>query len=294
MTHPLSMTCFGRGEATDGQRTWVVELKSVNHRYCDVNIRMQRSYAALEERIRKEVAAVFNRGHVEISISQRGVSSAAIQLELNLPLATQYHDILSRLTENFGYADKPSLALLAAMKDVVTEVEVDENLDLVWQHLRQALQDALAAGLSMRRREGAALKEDLLQRLGLFREIVLKIEKALPDAALKKTAQLRERLAVLLQDAQIDETRLAQEIAFLADKADVSEELVRLQSHMKQFEHFLQLAEPVGRRLDFLMQEFLREINTMASKIADSSITHLTVEMKNEVEKMREQVQNLE
>jgi uncharacterized protein (TIGR00255 family) len=294
MKQPLSMTCFGRGEASDGERAWIVEIKSVNHRYCDVSIRMPRLFSALEDRIRKEVAAVFSRGHVDVTVSVLGSSANAIRLECNRPLAAQYHTIFTELQQQFGYSDPPSLALLASMKDVVTEVEPDEDLEKIWTQVQSALQQALGAGLAMRRREGALLSNDLLDKLGSFRSVVAGIEQAAPEVVQRKAVLLRERLETLLLDVQIDETRLAQEIAILADKVDISEELVRLQSHMGQFEHFLELSEPVGRRLDFLMQEFFREINTMASKIADPAVTHLTVEMKNCVEKMREQVQNLE
>lgn len=294
MNQPLSMTCFGRGEAADGDRTWVFEVKSVNHRYCDINIRMPRLYAALEERIRKEVAAVFNRGHVDVTLSCRGSLSSANRLTLNESLASQYQAIFEQLQRRFAYPDPPSLSLLVSMKDVITEIEEAEDLDRLWLHLQSALQMALREGIAMRQREGGALKEDLLDKLDGFRAVVGHIKEAAPEVVSKKAAQLKERLNGLLDNVQIEEARLAQEVALLADKVDVNEELVRLESHMQQFEHFLNLSEPVGRRLDFLMQEFLREINTMASKIADPAVTHLTVELKNEVEKMREQVQNLE
>lgn len=294
MNQPLSMTCFGRGEAADGDRTWVFEVKSVNHRYCDIGVRMPRLYAVLEERIRKEVAAVFSRGHVDVTLFCRGSLSSANRLELNESLAGQYHAIFGELQRRFGYADPPNLALLASMKDVVCEIEEAEDLDRLWPILQGALQDALREGMAMRRREGGALKDDLLGRLQDFRAVVGRIKEAAPAVVDRKAAQLQERLNNLLGDIRIEEGRLAQEVALLADKVDICEELVRLESHMQQFEHFLNLAEPVGRRLDFLMQEFLREINTMASKIADPAVTHLTVELKNEVEKMREQVQNLE
>ncbi|MEJ2689620.1 MAG: YicC family protein [Deltaproteobacteria bacterium] len=288
------MTCFGRGEVVDGERTWIFEVKSVNHRYCDINVRMPRLYAVLEDRIRKEVAAVFSRGHIDVILSCRGSLSSANRLELNESLAGQYQAIFEKLQRQFGYPDPPTLSLLATMKDVITEIEETEDLDRLWPVLQSALEDALGEGMAMRQREGGALKEDLLARLDGFRNIVGRIKEAAPEVVNRKAAQLRERLNNLLGDIQIEESRLAQEVALLADKVDICEELVRLESHIQQFAHFLNISEPVGRRLDFLMQEFLREINTMASKIADPAVTHLTVELKNEVEKMREQVQNLE
>ena len=161
MNQPFSMTCFGRGEVVDGERTWIFEVKSVNHRYCDINVRMPRLYAVLEDRIRKEVAAVFSRGHIDVILSCRGSLSSANRLELNESLAGQYQAIFEKLQRQFGYPDPPTLSLLASMKDVITEIEETEDLDRLWPILRSALEDALGEGMAMRQREGGALKEDL-------------------------------------------------------------------------------------------------------------------------------------
>lgn len=296
MTRPVSMTSFGRGEAADGSRLWTVEVKSVNHRYSDISIRMPRSYNGLEERVKKKVALSYSRGHVDVTIFCRGVDEKSANLHLNLSLATEYLRHLSSLRQTLSLADEPTLAMVASYKDVISEVEPEEDLDQIWLVIEEGLDAALREGLAMRQREGATLKADLSERLMLFRQTLANIEEQSAQVAEKKLATLQERLNRLLGDGAttIDPTRLAQEAVFLADKVDITEEQVRLKSHLDQFAGFLEMDEPVGRRLDFLLQEFLREINTMASKIAEASVTYLTVELKNEVEKMREQVQNLE
>ncbi|MDA8165417.1 MAG: YicC family protein [Desulfobacteraceae bacterium] len=294
MNRLLSMTSFGKGEKTAEGLTWTVEVRSVNHRYCDIHLKMSRQYAALEERIKKEIAAYYTRGHIDVTVNAAGHREQPVLLEVNLPLAREYHEGLLRIQRELGLPQAPDLALLASFRDIIAPVEGEEDPDAVWPPVREALAAALEQGLAMRRQEGAALRADLLERLARFGETVGRIEAAVPDLAAKKQAQLQERLDNLLAGVDIDPARLAQEVALMADKADVTEELVRLRSHIVQFGSFLDSDEPVGRRLDFLLQEFLREINTLASKISDAAIAHQTVELKNEVEKMREQVQNLE
>lgn len=295
MTRPVSMTSFGRGEAADSGRLWTVEVKSVNHRFSDISVRMPRVYGAIEEKVKKKVAAHYSRGHVDVTVTCRGIDEKISHLQLNLPLATEYHRHLAALREALPLAGEPTLAMVAAYKDVISEAEPEEDLDRTWIFIEQALDAALREGAAMRESEGAALKTELLDRLGLFRRTLAGIEEQSAQVAEKKLATLKERLNRLLGDGStIDPARLAQEAVFLADKVDITEEQVRLKSHLDQFAGFLEMDEPTGRRLDFLLQEFLREINTMASKISEAAITYLTVELKNEVEKMREQVQNLE
>lgn len=293
MQRPYSMTAFGRGEA-GGDRRWTVELRSVNHRFCDVRVKMPREYAILEDRVKKEVAAVFSRGHIEVMVSLSGGRQQSGQARVNLELAAQYLACLGQLRQSFSLEGKPSLAMLAALPDVIRAEEAEENLDAVWGEIREAVVGALAACLRMRADEGQTLKTDLLARLAGFESTVDLIAEAIPGLVAKRGATLKERLAALLDGIDLDPVRLAQEVAIMADRYDITEELVRLRSHIQQFKAFMDLAEPIGRRLDFLLQEFLREINTMASKINDTEITHKAVELKNEVEKIREQAQNLE
>ncbi len=294
MNRPLSMTAFGRGEASGGGKSWTVELRSVNHRFCDIKIKLPRSLGAIEERVKKMVADAFSRGHIEVMVSLGGESGEQMRLSANLPLAREYYQCLLAIRDDLGLSDAPSLALMANYRDLIGATEREEDVEAVWATLRLAVGAALAEANRMRANEGASLKKELLQRLATFRATLQEIEALTPTLIAKRQATLQERLATLLHGVELDPARLAQEVAIMADKSDVTEELVRLHSHIDQFLGFMELDDQIGRRLDFLLQEFLREINTLASKINDAGLMHITVELKNEVEKLREQVQNLE
>jgi uncharacterized protein (TIGR00255 family) len=295
MKFPLSMTAFGRGEHVSRDIGWTVEIKSVNHRFCDIRIKMPRQYAALEERIKKEITPFYSRGHIEVLVTPAPNLAEGKNLGVNLALARQYRNCLMEIQTDLGLpASGTELALVANYPNVIYATDEAEDLEAIWDSLRQALLLALELTLDMREREGQSLKNDLLARLDFLSATKEQIKERIPELTGQRQTSLQERVAKLASDVEIDPTRLAQEIAIMADKADVTEELVRLSSHIDQFRHFLDQQEPVGRRLDFLLQEFLREINTMASKISDAGIAHQAVELKNELEKMREQVQNLE
>lgn len=295
MKYPASMTAFGRGQQSNGSGDWIVEIRSVNHRFCDIRIKMPRQYAALEEKIKKEISAHFTRGHIDVLITPASDLAETKKLSVNLPLARQYHNCLRELKKDLFFPPSESeLSLVANYPNVISSGAEEENLDKTWDILQAALNQALLLCHEMREREGQSLKTDLLQRLDFLQETQQIITARIPELVLQKQVALQERIVKLTENIDIDPDRIAQEIAIISDKADVTEELVRLSSHIDQFRHFLKKQEPVGRRLDFLLQEFLREINTMASKISDAGIAHQSVELKNEVEKMREQVQNLE
>lgn len=293
MNRPHSMTAFGRGEA-GSMPQWTVELRSVNHRFLDIKVKMPREFSILEEKIKKEIGTLFSRGHIEVLVSMGGNRSGQSEARVNLELAAQYINCLTELKTAFNLEGNPTLAMLAALPDVINEEEREEDLEQVWADIRAALSQAMTACLVMRADEGLSLKSALISRLTGFEQTVEAITAAIPVLVSRREAQLKERLTTLLQGVELDPLRLAQEVAIMADRFDVTEELVRLKSHLRQFMSFMELQEPVGRRLDFLLQEFLREINTLASKINDTEVTHKTVELKNEVEKIREQVQNLE
>lgn len=297
MKYPLSMTGFGRGEKSDAAgRDWTVELRSVNHRFLDIRVKIPQPFAELEEFVKKEISRFYSRGHIDLSIAVTGGEDTASELRVNLSLAGQYRNCLYSLRDKLNLSSDrgKELELIAARKDVITTVDRREDIGRIRPELQQALRRALENSLTMRAQEGKNLKKDLLARLDTLRATITDIEEVIPQLLNKKEQLLKQRLDNLLTGIDLDPQRLAQEVAIIADKADITEEIVRLKSHINQFAHFFDLAEPVGRRLDFLLQEFLREINTMASKIADADTAHLTVALKNEVEKMREQVQNLE
>lgn len=295
MKYPASMTAFGRGEQLTPTCGWTVEIRSVNHRFSDIRIKIPRQFAGLEEKVKKEICLFYSRGHIEVVITPAPSIVDSKTLTVNLPLARQYRDRLKEIKQELMLPSSPNeLDLIAAYPNVIISDEQEQNLDDAWSVLRQALLEALEFTGEMRQREGLSLKLDLLQRLDLLTEVGKQIAARIPELTVQRMETLRDRVAKLASEVDLDPNRLAQEIALIADKADVTEELVRLNSHIDQFRRFLEKQEPVGRRLDFLLQEFLREINTMASKISDATIAHQAVELKNEVEKMREQVQNLE
>ncbi len=295
MNRPLSMTGFGRGESTGDGRTWVVELRSVNHRFLDVKIRMPWKYAALEERVKQEVGRYHSRGHIDLTVSVNGTGGEGVRLEANLPLAREYHNCLRQIQQELQLTGVPDLAMVLSCREVIgPAAEVEEDPDKVWPFINEALASALKGALAMRENEGRTLKADLLHRLETFAGTVARVEQAVPEINRKRRESLKERLDNLLEGVDIDPVRLAQEAAILVDKSDITEEMVRLRSHMDQLAGMLAAAEPVGRKLDFLVQEFLREINTMVSKIGNAAVAHHIVDLKNELEKMREQIQNLE
>ncbi len=291
---PRSMTGFGRGEASDGGRTWVAEVRTVNHRFLDQRVILPRLFAALEEPVKKKVAAALDRGRVDITFSLQGVSTVEPQLVVNESVARQYHRCLRQLIADFELDAEVTLKDMLTLRDVVSLEEQRPDVDAEWQLIAGALDAALKDCDVMREKEGHALQQDLLGRLAKFEAIVGRIEARIPELQQQRQSDLRLRVGKLLEGLDLDPIRLAQETAIMADKSDVTEEITRLGSHMAQFRSFLASDEPVGRRLDFLLQEFLREVNTLSSNISNAGIAHLGVEMKNEIEKLREQVQNIE
>jgi len=294
MKRPLSMTGFGRGEAGTPERHWVVEIRSVNHKFCDVKIKIPRKYTALEDKIKKEITSIFARGHIDVMVTLSGIQPDTVTLTTNLPLARAYHDCLSSIKESLGLQGTADLKAIAEFKDVILYEEVPEDMDQIWPGLSEAITIALNSLVTMRSDEGQSLKDNLLERIDSFAQTLHSIEEQLPQLISQRKSALETRLAKLLETIDMDPMRLAQEVAIIADKSDVTEELVRLGSHIAQFRSFMEADEPIGRRLDFLLQEFLREINTLASKISDADIAHKTVDLKNEIEIIREQAANIE
>ena len=291
---PRSMTGFGRGEASADGRTWVAEVRTVNHRFLDQRVVLPRLFGALEEPVKKLVAASLDRGRVDCTFSLQGMTTSQPQLVVNDSVARQYHRCLRQLIGDYGLRPEIGLADMLTLRDVITLEEPRPDMEAEWGLIRTALTSALRECDRMREEEGRAMQVDLLDRLGKFEAIVARITDRLPELLALRQAELRQRVGRLLDGVDLDPVRLAQETAILADKSDVTEEVIRLGSHIAQFRAVLASDEPVGRRLDFLLQEFLREVNTLSSKIANADIAHLGVEMKNEIEKLREQVQNIE
>jgi uncharacterized protein (TIGR00255 family) len=297
MEKPLSMTGFGRGEASGSGRSWTVELRAVNHRYSDIIIKMPRQYSLLEDKIKKEIAKYHTRGRVDLYISVVDESIDTARLKVDVGLAREYYNCLQEISRELSVAGEIDLSMLAAFRDVIVPAENESGTEIaeqLWPDLQEAVIAALNDCLAMRQNEGKALLQDLQSRMEFFEQTVNEIEKSIPEILETRQQALKERLDNLLSGVDIDPMRLAQEVAVMADKSDVTEEIVRLHSHISQFHGFLKLEEAVGRRLDFLIQEFLREVNTIASKINNAETAHLIVSLKNELEKIREQVQNIE
>lgn len=291
---PRSMTGFGRGEASESGRTWIAEMRTVNHRFLDQRVILPRPFTVFEEPVKKMVAAVLDRGRVDITFSMQGLSTVEPQLTVNESAARQYSRCLQQLVDEYGIKGPVTLRDMLTLRDVISLEELRPDMDAEWLLISAALDAALKDCDIMREKEGQALRLDLLGRLSKFEGIVRQIDANIPALQQQRHNDLRLRVSKLLDGLDLDPIRLAQETAIMADKSDVTEEITRIDSHIAQFRAFLTSEEPVGRRLDFLLQEFLREVNTLSSKIANAGIAHLSVEMKNEIEKLREQVQNIE
>jgi len=289
-----SMTGYGRAEVENQGRIWTAEVKSVNNRFLDAKIKLPRNYAALEDPIRKKIGNFHQRGRVDLIVSVSGDFSDLVKIGIDVNLARIYRDRLDELASELNLKSQTELSLLINLPDVLTREQQPEDLEEIWPLLETAIDDAFGQCHDMRAREGEALAGDLGERLKVFTEVLDSIEQSVPAIMADRESVLRERLEKLLDTIDLDPARLAQEVAILVDKSDVTEEMVRLRSHIDQLGDLLDSSAPVGRKLDFLIQEFLREVNTIGSKINDAENAHKTVSLKSELEKMREQVQNIE
>ena len=290
-----SMTGFGRGEAIQSGRRFIAEIKTVNNRHRDLFVHLPRTLQAIEDEVRSQVSAVIKRGRVEVTLQmeKEGVE-LEYELQLNLPLVRSYIRIFNQLSEEFGLEGKGRAQDLCQMKDVLLLKPEELDLEAAKDAFRLALNQALESCDSMRVQEGKALKEDFLKRLALIEGHLKEVESRAGSVVEDYRRRLRQRVEQVAQGMAIDENRLMQEIAIFADRCDITEELVRARSHLEQFRSYLSPEDAVGRRLDFLLQEINREMTTMSSKASDSSISARGVEIKSELEKVREQVQNVE
>lgn len=288
-----SMTGYGKGETVDIQGRCVVEIKTVNNRYSEVSMKMPRSFLAYESEVRKAVAARVKRGKADLFVQWDPVLSEVVVPPLNRAVAKGYHQAFLNLAHELHVSAEIPLSLIVSQRNVLQEAVSEEQGDLLPVVL-QAVGQALDGLDGMRLREGDALQSDLKDRRTELAALVEQVRNRSPQVVVDYQQKLQQRLARLLAGSELEPQRLAQEVALLADRCDITEELVRLESHFIQFDETLLLKEPVGRKLDFLMQEINREVNTIGSKANDAVVTSLVVQMKAELEKMREQVQNIE
>ena len=290
----LSMTGYGRAGALLHGRDIKVELRSVNARFFEYSSRLPRSCAFLEDKLKKLVASKVSRGKVELNLSIQTVTAADTVVTVNWQLAQGYRAALNAMSERMDLKNDVTAGMLARFPDVLTQTAAPTDEEELWQDVQSVAEQAIEAFVAMRATEGEKLKEDVASRLNTVESLVAQIEQNSAGRVQAYSDKLYARLQELLGDRNIDEARLVTEAAIFADKTAIDEETVRLHSHVAQFREILQLEEPIGRKLDFLTQELNREANTIGSKCQDAALTRLVVTLKSEIEKIREQIQNIE
>lgn len=290
----LSMTGYGRAGALLHGRDIKVELRSVNARFFEYSSRLPRSCAFLEDKLKKLVASTVSRGKVELNLSIQTVTAADTVVTVNWQLAQGYRAALNAMSERMDLKNDVTAGMLARFPDVLTQTAAPTDEEELWQDVQSVAEQAIEAFVAMRATEGEKLKEDVASRLNTVESLVAQIEQNSAGRVQAYSDKLYARLQELLGDRNIDEARLVTEAAIFADKTAIDEETVRLHSHVAQYREILELNEPIGRKLDFLTQELNRESNTIGSKCQDVAITRLVVELKSEIEKIREQIQNIE
>lgn len=291
-----SMTGFGRGEYTDGKRNITVEIKSVNHRYSDISVKMPRRYSFAEDKIKSTIKSKIKRGKVDVSIMVENITENDINIKLNEPIAKQYFENLKMLQDSFDLSGDITLRLLATMPDVMKAIPDVEDEEEIEKAILIPVEEAAVNLEKMRSVEGEKLAEDLLSRGETIKTILDKIEERAPGVVVDYTAKLKERITELLAgNATLPEERILTEAAIFADKCAIDEEITRLNSHLIQLKKIVDSPNDAeGKKLDFLVQEMNREANTIGSKANDITITNHMLEIKSEIEKIREQVQNVE
>lgn len=292
-----SMTGFGRCEVTEGQRKYTVELKSVNNRYLDLGIKMPKKFNAFEAAIRSELKAYMKRGKVDVFISYEDFSESDSKVKYNKAIAQEYYKYLDEMASDFGLDNDVRISVLSRFPEVFTMEEEELDEDEVWNGLKKAINGAGQQFLESRVKEGEFLSRDLTEKLDGMLENVEYITERSPEIITEYKAKLREKIADLLEDKQVDENRLAMEVTIYADKVCVDEELTRLRSHIKATKEALIKGDDkdgIGRKLDFLAQEMNREANTILSKSTDLKISDRGIALKTDIEKVREQIQNIE
>lgn len=290
-----SMTGFARVEKTNKGFMVIFEIRSYNSRYLDIVLRVPHGYHLLEDKIRSLIAKRVTRGHIEAKVQIKNDFDEGYDYEINMPKAKAYHDALRRLKNDFNLDPEISVDLLAREDGVIMPTERNRNIEADLPAIEDCINNAIDDLDEMRKKEGDFIAKDFHGRLNFIEQSIEKIEKESDNLLSYYQERLKERISVLTKGvAEIEPVRIAQEAAFLADKSDISEEILRAKSHIKQFRDTIDSDESAGRKLNFLLQEFNREFNTMGSKVQSANISHMIVEVKSELEKIREQLQNVE
>ena len=290
-----SMTGFGHGEVSNDKNQKVtVEMKSVNHRYCDISLKLPKKLAMFEANIRNIMKEYASRGKIDIYVSYEDLSETAVSLHYNQAMAEEYMQVFKKMQEDFNIETKITAEALAKYPEVVTIEEVQQGEEVWWELLEAALRQAAEKFVETRTIEGANLKRDLLGKLDQMAADVAFIEERSPQIIAEYRSKLEEKVKEFLEDSTIEENRIAAEVTLYADKIAVDEEIVRLQSHISSMTDVLESNESIGRKLDFMAQEMNREANTILSKSSDVDLADHAIELKTNVEKVREQIQNIE
>ena len=289
-----SMTGFGRSKLEENSREYIVEIKSVNHKYSDISIKLPRNIMCFEEKIKKIVSNNISRGKVDVFVTFNNYSEEGKDVVINKELAKNYINQLRELANESGLDDKIRVTEITKMPDVLQLKIEDDESDVIWNELEKCVTDAVNNFVSMREVEGERIKQDLVNRINHVEDLVNSIFSNTTGLIEEYVVKLRERIKEILATDVVDESRLSQEIVIYADKCSIEEEITRLRSHIEQFKNLLETKEPVGKKIDFLIQEMNRETNTIASKSVKLEITNLAIEVKTAMEDIREQIQNIE
>ena len=289
-----SMTGFGRCEVQKDSRKFTVELKSVNHRYLDVNIRMPKKLNFFETAIRTLLKSYANRGKVDIFITYEDLSQTQVSVKYNAALAAEYMKYLKQMEDEFGLENDVRVSTLSRYPEVFTMEEQSEDEEELWNGLKEALEGAFTQFVETRKTEGENLKKDITSKLDLLSEQIGFIEERSPQIVAEYREKLEDKMKELLADTQIEESRIASEVILFADKICTDEEVVRLKSHISHMRNTLEEKDEIGRKLDFIAQEMNREANTILSKANDIEVSDRAISLKTEIEKIREQIQNIE
>ena len=289
-----SMTGFGRCEIQKGSRKFTVELKSVNHRYLDVNIRMPKKLNFFETAIRTLLKTYANRGKVDIFITYEDLSQSQVSVKYNAALAAEYLKYLKQMAVEFGLENDIRASTLSRYPEVFTMEEQSEDEEELWNGLKEALEGAFSQFVETRKTEGGNLRKDILSKLAFLEEQIAFIEERSPQIIEEYRVKLEDKVKELLADTQIEESRIAAEVILFADKICTDEEVVRLKSHIRHMRNTLEEKDGIGRKLDFIAQEMNREANTILSKANDLEVSNHAITLKTEIEKIREQIQNIE
>lgn len=290
-----SMTGFGMGEYKDDKYNISVECKTINHKYLDVNPRLPRKVSFLEDRLRQLVKDYISRGRVDMFIKFDTVSSSGAKLVYDEDLAKQYFEILKRIKDGFDLKQEINPVEISKFPEIVSVTEAEDDEEILWNALREASEKALMSLSNMRKEEGTKLEKDIIERYNLLEKYIDDVERFSDTVVEDYRSRLNQRIGEILENpALVDEARLAQEVAIYADKSSITEEIVRFRSHINQLRNTIVNDDSIGRKLDFLIQEMNREVNTIGSKSSAIDITNLVIQIKAELEKIREQVQNIE